>query len=215
MTLIELTRFIAQGLFATISITILAMLLSAVIGFVVATLSISRFRLVRWISYTYIQVFRGVPVLVLLFIIYFGLTRLGLHLDSFTSAVLGLSIGGGAMVAETLRAGLAAVPRGQMEAAIALGTTRFNAVRLIILPQAAPLVFAPLSDFFVTLMKVTAVASAVAAPEITFQAKQVAQNTSQTTEAFLVLGALYLLIGLPMIWAIDSFEKKRNSRRRK
>jgi polar amino acid transport system permease protein/cystine transport system permease protein len=215
VTLIELTRFIAQGLFATISITILAMLLSAVIGFVVATLSISRFRLVRWISYTYIQVFRGVPVLVLLFIIYFGLTRLGLHLDSFTSAVLGLSIGGGAMVAETLRAGLAAVPRGQMEAAIALGTTRFNAVRLIILPQAAPLVFAPLSDFFVTLMKVTAVASAVAAPEITFQAKQVAQNTSQTTEAFLVLGALYLLIGLPMIWAIDSFEKKRNSRRRK
>lgn len=214
MTGFQILAAISQGVLVTIGITLSAMLLSALTGFVVAVLSISRIRAVRMLCYGFIQVFRGIPLLAQLFIIYFGLTRLGIELSSFTSAVLGLSLGGGAIVAETLRAGLAAVPGGQMEAAIALGTTRFRAVRLIVMPQAAPLVLAPLSDFFITLLKVTAVASAVAAPEITFQAKLVAQNTSQTTEAYLILAALYLALSLPLVWGLDRLEKRRNARRR-
>ncbi|HEY0276534.1 MAG TPA: amino acid ABC transporter permease [Paenirhodobacter sp.] len=214
MTIGEIILAVGQGLGVTIGITVAAMILSALIGFVVAMLSISRFRGVRVLSYGYIQVFRGIPALAQLFIIYFGLTRMGIRLDSFTSAVIGLSTGGGAIVAETLRAGLAAVPAGQMEAAVALGSTRFQAVRLIILPQAAPLVLAPLSDFFVTLMKVTAVASAVAAPEITFQAKLVAQNSLQSTEAYLVLAAIYLAMGLPLVVFLDRLETRRKDRRR-
>lgn len=215
MTTLEIIAFIARGLGVTIGLTLAAMALSLAVGSLACLLSISRHRAVRVLAYGYIQVFRGIPLLAQLFILYFGLTRLGIELDSFTAATLGLAMGGGAIVAETLRAGLAAVPAGQMEAAVALGTTRFRAVRLIILPQAAPLVLAPLSDFLVTLMKITAVASTVAAPEITFQAKLVAQNTSQTTEAYLILAAVYLAMGLPLITCLDRLERKRNARKRR
>lgn len=209
LTIFEIMAAIARGMATTLLVTICAMALSFVIGLVIAVLSVSRFWVIRAATYSYIQIFRGVPLLAQLFVLYFGLTRLGISLDSFSAAVIGLSLGGGAIIAETLRAGLSAVPAGQMEAAVAVGMTRFQAVRIIIMPQAAPLVMAPLSDFFVTLMKITAIASAVAAPEMTFQAKMVAQNTSQTTEVYLVLAGMYLLLSLPLIYALDNLEKRR------
>ena len=113
--------------------------------------------------------FRAVPVLTQLFIIYFGLTEIGIRLDPLPSAIVGFGINGGAYLTEVFRAGIESIHHGQMEAAQMLGMTRLAALRIVILPQAVRVVLPPLGNFAIGLLKDTALASAVAAPELMFQ----------------------------------------------
>ena len=128
--------------------------------------------------------FRAVPVLTQLFIIYFGLTEIGIRLDPLPSAIVGFGINGGAYLTEVFRAGIESIHQGQMEAAQMLGMTRLAALRIVILPQAMRVVLPPLGNFAIGLLKDTALASAVAAPELMFRARTLVDKTFLATQIF-------------------------------
>jgi polar amino acid transport system permease protein/cystine transport system permease protein len=139
-----------------------------------------------------------VPVLTQLFIIYFGLTEIGIRLDPLPAAIIGFGINGGAYLTEVFRSGIESVHQGQMEAAQMLGMRRLEALRIVILPQAMRVVLPPLGNFAIGLLKDTALASAVAAPELMFRARTLVDKTFLATEIFVTAAAIYLVMSVPL-----------------
>lgn len=162
----------------------------------------------------YVDVFRAVPVLTQLFIIYFGLTEIGIRLDPLPSAIVGFGINGGAYLTEVFRAGLESIHQGQMEAAQMLGMTRLTALRIVILPQAVRVVLPPLGNFAIGLLKDTALASAVAAPELMFRARTLVDKTFLATQIFTTAAAIYLAMSLPLGYLTRQAEARFSRGRR-
>jgi polar amino acid transport system permease protein/cystine transport system permease protein len=155
-----------------------------------------------------VDVFRAVPVLTQLFIIYFGLAELGARLDPIPAAIIGFGINGGAYLTEVFRAGIEAVHRGQSEAALAIGMTPAQALRVIVLPQAMRVVVPPLGNFAIGLLKDTSVASSVAAPELSFRAHMLVDQTYLSTQIYLTVAALYLAMSLPLARLVRVIERR-------
>ena len=162
----------------------------------------------------YVDVFRAVPVLTQLFIIYFGLTEIGIRLDPLPAAIVGFGINGGAYLTEVFRAGIESVHQGQLEAAQMLGMTRLAALRIIILPQAMRVVLPPLGNFAIGLLKDTALASAVAAPELMFRARTLVDKTFLATQIFVTAAAIYLAMSLPLGYLTRRAEARLSRGRR-
>ncbi len=186
------------GAITTVEVTAGGFVVAVVLGLFCAILLGFRSRLLRAIVAVYVDVFRAVPVLTQLFIIYFGLTEIGIRLDPLTAAIVGFGINGGAYLTEVFRAGIASVHQGQLEAAQMLGMTRLAALRIIILPQAMRVVLPPLGNFAIGLLKDTALASAVAAPELMFRARNLVDQTFLSAQIFLATAAIYLVMSLPL-----------------
>ena len=148
---------------------------------------ISPLRPLRYLALAYIDLLRGTPALVQLFIIYFGLADL-LEFDPVTAAMVGLGINGAAYVGEIYRAGIEAIHRGQMEAALSLGMTPLKALRFVVLPQALRIMLPPLCNYAILLVKDTAIISTIAAPEIMFEARRLVQATFMHS----ISGQIYL-----------------------
>jgi polar amino acid transport system permease protein/cystine transport system permease protein len=182
----------------TVVVTAGSFLVAVLLGLLFAGFKTSRSRLLKAVAYAYVEVFRAVPVLTQLFVIYFGLASIGIKLDPITAAIAGFGLNGGAYLAEVFRAGIAAIDRGQSEAAIAIGMTRGMALRCIILPQTLRVVLPPIANFAIGLLKDTSLASAVAAPELSFQAHMLADRTFLTTQIYLLVAAFYLAMSLPL-----------------
>lgn len=214
MTLANILILLLEGAVTTIWLTIGTLIVSLILGMAITALAISRFGVLRALAYCYVQLFRCVPVITMLFIIYFGLPAMGIRLDSAASAIIGLSLGGAAAICVVLRSALGAVPRGQMEAAKALGMTRWMALREIIMPQAWPIALAPLGNFAIGTLKYTSIASAVGAPEITYKAQLLVQNLYKSTEIYIMLAGFYLLMSLPMARGIRVIERRLNRKYR-
>jgi len=142
------------------------MILSLVLGLIVALARLSRFRGTRALATIYVELIRGTPCLLQLFYIYFVLPAFGLKFDPFTAGVIGLTINYAAYLSEVYRAGIQAVARGQLEAAQALGMSRTLMMRLIILPQAVRVVVPPLGNYFISLFKDTSLASIITVKEL-------------------------------------------------
>lgn len=185
-----------QGLAMSLLIAILAFVIAFVLGLGLALLRRSQIPVVKPAVVAYVEVFRGIPPLTLLFIIYFGLTHAGVRLDSVTAAVLGLGLIGSAFCCEIFRAGLSAIPLGQWEAAAAAGLTPVQAARFVIFPQAFQVTLPPLGNYLIGLFKDTAVASAVAAPEILFQARALTVETMETPLIYAMVAVIYLVLTL-------------------
>ena len=159
----------------------------------------------------YIGFFRGVPVLVILYWIYFAMPELGykvLLISSFTAAVLGLGIHGSAFLAEVFRSGIEALDHGQMEAALSLGMTPSQALRFIILPQAARVVLPPMANYSVGLLKETALCSIIAVPELMLRAKDVASSSFLPMHAFVLAAVFYYIMSFPMMRLVEHLEAK-------
>jgi polar amino acid transport system permease protein len=156
----------------------------------------------------YIEVFRNIPSLTHLFIIFFGLAYLGIRLASLTAAILGLGLIGAAVLTEIFRAGFEAVHVGQREAALAVGMTPWAAFREIILPQTWRVTLPPTGNYALQLVKDTSLVAAIAAPEIMFTARNLVVNTFETTLAYGIAAALYLAICIPLSRAIRRFERR-------
>jgi His/Glu/Gln/Arg/opine family amino acid ABC transporter permease subunit len=182
----------------TIEITAGSFVLALLIGMVGAVMQTFRSRVLRGLVAIYVDVFRAVPVLTQLFIIYFGLSDWGVRLDPLPAAIIGFGIYGGASMIEVFRAGIESVERGQMEAAQMIGMTRLHAMRLVVLPQAMRVVLPPLGNFVIGLLKDTAIASAVAAPELMFRAKTLVDKTFLSSQIYLTVAAIYLAMSLPL-----------------
>ena len=187
-----------SGAVVTIEVTAGGFLVATVIGAILAVLQRLEIRPLRAVIAVYVDVFRAVPVLTQLFIIYFGLTEIGIRLDPLPSAIIGFGINGGAYLTEVFRAGIESVHHGQTEAAQMLGMTRLTVLRIVVLPQAMRVVLPPLGNFAIGLLKDTALASAVAAPELMFRARTAVDKTFLATEIFVTAAAIYLAMSLPL-----------------
>jgi polar amino acid transport system permease protein/cystine transport system permease protein len=198
LTVWDLLPVLLFGAVVTLEVTAGGFLLATLIGLVLAILQRLEFRPLRVIIAVYVDVFRAVPVLTQLFIIYFGLTEIGVRLEPLPAAIIGFGINGGAYLTEVFRAGIESVHQGQMEAAQMLGMTRLAALRIVILPQAMRVVLPPLGNFAIGLLKDTALASAVAAPELMFRARTLVDKTFLATQIFVTAAAIYLAMSVPL-----------------
>jgi polar amino acid transport system permease protein/cystine transport system permease protein len=194
----DLLPVLLFGAITTIEVTLGSFVVATLIGLSLALLQRLHLRPLNAVIAVYVDVFRAVPVLTQLFIIYFGLTEIGIRLDPIPAAIIGFGINGGAYLTEVFRAGVESVHEGQMEAAQMLGMRRFAALRIVILPQAMRVVLPPLGNFAIGLLKDTALASAVAAPELMFRARTLVDKTFLATQIFVTAAAIYLVMSVPL-----------------
>ena len=205
----EVFPFLIKASVVTLQVTAGSLALALVLGIFVAVARISSFKSLSYPALIYTDVMRGTPALVQLFIIYFGLSDLGLEFDPISAAIIGLGLNGAAYVGEIYRAGIVAIHRGQIEAALSLGMTPVRAMRYIILPQAVRIVLPPLTNYAILLVKDTAIISTIAAPEIMFEARRIVQATfmhSVSGQIYLMAAFIYMAITLPMSYVAKRLE---------
>jgi len=175
-----------------------ALLVALAGGLILALMTVTPLRPLRWIARAYIELIRGTPALTQLFIIYFGLADLGLGMPPMAAAITGLGANGAAYLAEVYRAGILAIHRGQSEAALSLGLTPMDVMRFVILPQAIRIMLPPFCNYAIQLLKDTSLVSAVAAPEIMFRARNLVMETYLSMQIYLLAAAIYLSISIPL-----------------
>jgi len=184
------------GLLVTVRLTLAAAVVGVPLGVLFAVLQTARSRAVRWGAVAVVEVGRGAPALIVLYLAYYGLPQVGLALPSFTAASLALAVTTGAYTSEVFRAGLAAVPAGQREASAALGLSRGEEFRLVVLPQAVRIVVPPLVGWLVLLYQGTSLAFAVSTPELLSRAYNAASISYQFTAALTLAGLMYATLSL-------------------
>ena len=196
-----------SGLWITVGLGATAILLGLAGGLVLVLARLYAPSPLRQITIAYIDVFRAIPLLVLLIIIYYALPFVGLRFSSFGSATAALSLVSAAYSAEILRAGIEGLPRGQFEAARALGLSPLRQMTDIVLPQAVRLVIPPITSNSINVMKDTALASVVAMPDLLKQATQ-AQALAANPTPLIGAALIYLVILLPMVRAVGLLERR-------
>lgn len=183
------------GLKLTIQLTIIALFFGTVIGLFVALAKISNYKILSYPATVYIEFFRGSPLLVQLFLFYFGLPQLlGHPVDRFMSASLVLSLNCGAYIAEIFRAGIQSIERGQMEAARSLGMTHSQAMKYVILPQAFKRVIPPLGNEFIIMLKDTSLVMVIGLAELTRSGQLIISNTYRALEIWLLVAIIYTVM---------------------
>jgi polar amino acid transport system permease protein len=182
-----------EGLWVTLYVSLLSFLLALSIGFTVGILR-SRSPLLRAILAPYVEVFRGTPLLIQLFFIYYGLPSLGITLDSLTAGILGLGMNGGAYISEIIRGALLSVEKGQQDAALSLGLSWFQSMIHVILPQAVSVAIPSLVNSFSALLKESSLVSVLAITELTRVSQLIYTRTFRALEVYLAVGALYFIM---------------------
>ncbi len=196
-----------NGLGVTLLLAAISAVGSVLVGLLVAILRAYNSPTLNLFLKAYVDIFRSIPMIVLMVVLFFALPYAGISLGSILSTVVALSLGYGAYAAESIRAGIESVHSGQIEAARSLGLSRWRTIHKIILPQAIPVVIPPLTGNLVAMLKDTAVASVVAAPELLKRAREL--YTSKTNPTPLVAAALiYLAVLIPLVRAVNMLENR-------
>lgn len=186
--------YLIRGTGITLGLSIASMLLGLVCGLIAALMRLSKNQVLNRPAKGYIWLMRGTPVLVQLIIIYTGLPQLGIKLGVVASAIIGLGVNEGAYLAEVIRAGIIAVPKGQFEAANALGLSSWRTMRLIVLPQALRIVIPPIGNSFNGLMKTSSLASVISLDELLRRTEMLIQVQFRVLEIFTVAAIYYLVL---------------------
>lgn len=190
---------ILQGAIMTLQVSLIGMALAIMLGFTLALMRVFGSWPLRWLATLYVEIIRGTPLLVQLLIIFYGLPNIGINLSPLVAGILGLGLNYAAYEAENYRAGLLAVPKGQMEAALALGLTRRQALRHVIMPQSFRLVLPPVTNDFISLLKDSSLVSMVTLLDLTGVYNRIATQTFDYFGTGLLIATIYLLIGLPFV----------------
>jgi polar amino acid transport system permease protein len=190
--------YLAVGAAITLGISVASILLGLLFGLIAALMRLSARRYLRLPAAGYIWLMRGTPVLVQLIVIYTGLPQLGLRMNVIEAAIIGLGVNEGAYLAEIFRAGIMAVPVGQSEAARAIGLSRWQTMRLVILPQALRIAIPPLGNAFNGLMKTSSLASVISMDELLRRTEMLIQVQFKVLEIFLVAALYYL--AMTTVW---------------
>lgn len=188
-----------QGAPMTLLISLLGMSLAIALGLVLALLNLYGTRPLAWASRAWIEIFRGTPLLIQLYLIYYGLPNIGIRLSPLLAAVIGLGFNYAAYEAENYRAGIQSIPRGQMEAALSLGMTKAQALRYVIVPQAMRLVIPPVTNDFIALFKDSSIVSVITMVELTKVYGQLASTYYDYIGVGILTAAIYFLLGLPFV----------------
>lgn len=194
-----LPPLLLQGAPMTLVISILSMALAVALGLMLALINLYAPAGFSWMARAYVEVMRGTPLLIQLYLIFYGLPNLGIRLTPLTAAVVGLGLNYAAYEAENYRAGIQAIPRGQMEAALSLGMTRAQTLRHVIVPQAMRLVIPPVTNDFIALFKDSSIVSVITMVELTKVYGQLASTYYDYIGVGLLTAALYFLMGLPFV----------------
>ena len=192
----------------TIPLALSSFAIGLVLALLLALMRLSRRRWLSSIARVYISLVRGTPLLVQLFVIFYGLPSLGVVIDPWPSAIIAFSINVGGYAAEVIRAAILSVPKGQWEAAYMVGMSHRRALTRIILPQAARVSVPPLSNTFISLVKDTSLASLILVTELFREAQQVAAFSQQFMALYLEAAALYWLICLVLSSGQTALEKR-------
>ncbi|HSU23910.1 MAG TPA: amino acid ABC transporter permease [Variovorax sp.] len=213
-TFARILATLAQGAWVALQVAAGAFVLAATLGLVLAVCAtFGRSRWLRWAIAAYVEWMRNVPALAHLFLLYFGLASLGLRLSPLFAAVVGLGLVGAAVLCDLFAAALKSLHVGQREAALSVGLTPLRTLRHVLLPQALRVSLPSLGNYVSQLVKDTSIASAIAAPEVMFFARNLVTSTFETTLIYLVAMLLYAAMILPIGWAFARTERRLEAHR--
>jgi len=208
----EFLPILLQGVGLMILVTLGSLLLSTILGLVWALMRVSGLRALSLLSGGLINVIRGIPIIVLLFYLYFVMPDFGIALTALQAAILGLGIAYSAYQAENFRAGIEAIDKGQIEAAQTIGMGWWLTMRRVILPQAVRIVLPPYGNIMIMLLKDSSQASTITVAELALQGKLIASSTFKNTSVFTLVALMYLTMSIPLILLVRHFENKANKR---
>ncbi|HZE51734.1 MAG TPA: amino acid ABC transporter permease [Bradyrhizobium sp.] len=208
----EFLPILLQGVGLTILVTVGSLVLSTILGLVWALMRVSQLRALSLLSGGLINVIRGIPIIVLLFYLYFVMPDFGIALTALQAAILGLGIAYSAYQAENFRAGIEAIDKGQIEAAQTIGMGWWLTMRRVILPQAVRIVLPPYGNIMIMLLKDSSQASTITVAELALQGKLIASSTFKNTSVFTLVALMYLTMSIPLILLVRHFENKANKR---
>lgn len=209
--LIKYWPVFVEGLFNTVWIALVAIVLGALFGTLIALVRMSKNKIVSTIALVYIETLRGTPMLLQFYFFWLGLPYLFPKMPNIGCALVALCINSSAYVAECVRAGIQAVDSGQREAAMSLGLTERNIMMKIILPQAVKNILPALGNEFVVMIKETALASIFFVGELMTAFKTVQSNTFLGLEPLIIVGVIYLVITLTLSRGIKAVERRMNA----
>lgn len=197
-----------RGLTMTIPLTLISFAIALVIAVIVALVQFAKVPVLKQICRFYIWVIRGTPLLVQLYVIFFGLPSIGVNVDAFPAAVIVFSINEGAYAAETIRGALESVPAGQMEAGRCVGMSYVQIMWHVILPQTFRTAFPALGNELISMVKDTSLAANITVTEMFFQAQRIAGRTYQTMALYIEVAVIYLLFST-VLTLLQRFGEKK------
>jgi glutamate transport system permease protein len=203
----EYWQAIGQGVLMTLWLTLASWLIALAIGTLLGVMRSAPLGFVRAIASGYTEFFRNIPLLTVLFFIYYGVPNTGLRIDAVNSAIIGLGLYTGAYVGEVVRAGLETVSKGNIEAARSLGLSFIQSMRHVQLPQAVRAAIPPMGTLLIALLKNTSLAGTVTVGELLFQARFV-QDRTFNPDILILAGAIYLALTLPLGVAVSAIERR-------
>lgn len=200
-----------QGAVITIQITVMAVGCGFFIGMIAALANLSRFKIVRLLVKCYVELFRGTPLLVQIFMIYFALPMvIGQSINPYVAAVTACSINSGAYVSEIFRAGIQSIDKGQMEAGRSLGLIWAQTMRYIVMPQAFKAIIPPLGNEFIAMMKDTSLVSVIGFEELTRRGQLIIARTYGSFEIWTAVAIIYLIMTLSISQLVAFLERRYN-----
>ncbi|KMO17723.1 amino acid ABC transporter permease [Methylobacterium indicum] len=208
----EFLPILLQGVWLTILITAGSLVVSTALGLVWAMMRVSGVRALSFFAATFINVIRGIPIIVQLFYIYFVLPDYGLSFSAVQAAVLGLGLAYSAYQAENFRAAIEAIDKGQVEAAQTIGMGWGLTMRRVLLPQAFRTALPPYGNVMIMMLKDSSQASTITVAELALQGKLIASATFKNTSVFSLVALMYLTLSLPLILIVRHFEKQARRR---
>lgn len=201
--------FILKGLGLTLFLSFSSMLTGTIIGFIIGTIRTSKYRFIKSLSWVYVYIIRGTPLLMQLFFVYYGLPIvLGYSVPAFTTAMIGLTIYASAYITEIVKSGINSVDIGQIEAAQALGMTSLQVFFRIVLPQALKVIIPPLAGFFIALIKDSSLVSSIGFMELTRSGKLIIARTFQPFLIYLVVAIFYFIVCYGLSKASNYLERR-------
>ena len=201
-------KILFPGLTMTIPLTVISFSLALVIAVVTALVQFANVPVLKQLARFYIWIFRGTPLLVQLFVVFFGLTRVGIVLNPFPAAVIVFSLNEGAYCSETVRASLESVPRGQLEAGLCAGLSYLQTIFRIVLPQAMRTAFPPLSNSLISMVKDTSLAANITVTEMFMVTQRIVARTYEPLLLYLEVGLIYLIFSTVLTKLQSVGEKK-------
>jgi polar amino acid transport system permease protein len=212
---IDFLPILLRGAWVTVQITVLSFMLSSIIGLVLALMKVSSIRALSLAASTVVNVIRGLPIIVQLFYIYFVLPEFGIQLSAFQAGFIGLGIAYSAYQAENFRAGIEAVDAGQVEAAQSIGMRGMLIMRRVVLPQAFRIALPPYGNTLVMMLKDSSLVSTITVAEMTRAGQLIASSTFQNMTVYTLVALLYLLLSLPLVFALRKLEVRLGVRKQK
>ncbi|MNB92957.1 amino acid ABC transporter permease [Paenibacillus camerounensis] len=201
-----------RGFWGTLLSSVLALIGSFVIGTVIAVFRITTIKALRWFGTGYVEFIRNIPLLLVVCIFYYGPSAIGFTLDGFKAGTIGLAVYTSAFIAEAIRAGIMAVPKGQMEASRSSGLSYVQAMVHIILPQAIKLVIPPLGNQFINLIKNSSVLTLVAGFDLMYFADSISTETYRTFDTYIFVAVFYLVLTVPLSYGVRVWERRLQSK---